>query len=62
LQLLERIEPIDALVVHAMTGLAQLQVDHSSVVAAMPLNQAHDLFAQLAIAVHHWLVAQRARR
>src|SRR5688572_29905273 len=37
-QLLEPIQSLDALVVHELAGLAQLQVDHADAVAPIPLR------------------------
>ena len=51
MQLLQRIEPIHALVIHHMAGLTQLQIDHSSAIATMSLRQTHDPVAQIAVSI-----------
>jgi hypothetical protein len=42
MQLLEPIQPLNPLVVHALAGLLELQVDHPDAVASMPLRQGDD--------------------
>ena len=45
------IEPIDALVVDDLAGLAQLEVDQASPIAPVTLGQGDDRFLQRAVAV-----------
>jgi hypothetical protein len=45
LQLFLGIEPIDSLVVHALAGLPQLQVDHPGAVAPMAMRELHNPLA-----------------
>src|ERR1700759_4583736 len=42
LQLFQRVEPLDTLVVDDLAGLSQLQVNHRGSVASMPLRQRDD--------------------
>ena len=46
LQLLERVQPLDPLVIDELAGLPQLQIDHPRSVATMPLRQGDDPLAQ----------------
>lgn len=51
------IQAIDPLVVHQLSGLAQLQIDHAGTVTSMTLRQGDDLFPEDAIAIRHRLIA-----
>jgi hypothetical protein len=42
MQLLEPVQPLDAFVLHQLTGLAKLQVDHLDAIAPVTLSQDHD--------------------
>src|SRR5258706_6530623 len=60
-QLPQPIQPPDAFVVHELTGLAQLQVDHADSIAPVPLRQRHDPRSQCAVAIWARLVTHRTR-
>lgn len=42
-QLVHGIQPVDPSVIHAVTRLAQLEIDHPSAVTLVPLGQSEDL-------------------
>lgn len=51
LQLLQAIESLHSLVIHVLTGLSQLEIDHPGPVAPMPVRERNDPLAQGGIAV-----------
>ncbi len=61
LQLLCRIQPLHALVVHDLAGLTKLQIDHPGAVALVTLSQRDDLLPELDVAIRPRPIAQRAR-
>ncbi len=44
--LYSRRQPVDTLVVYQLPGLSELQIDHAGAIAAVPVRQSQDLFAQ----------------
>src|SRR5690606_8948429 len=60
LQPLFPIQPLNTLVVHEMSFLAKLEVDHSDAIARVPLRQRHDSRPKRHVPIRTWHVAQRA--
>jgi hypothetical protein len=56
-----RVGPIDALVIHGAPFLPELQIDHASPIAPMPMGQRDDAVAQARVGIGPRHVAQRRR-